>query len=91
MTSKKYFKKNFFFVSNNLSKTRKFYEFILVYTKSIQVSHVRNPEGTDISYSKCKILKIISKNDWEQSSFTHKRFSQNFVPQTFDYLDYKNA
>ena len=79
------------FVSNNLSKTCRFYEFILVNTESIQVSHVRNPEGTDIAYSKCKILKIISEKDWEQSPFTHKRFSQNIVPQTFDYLDYKNA
>ena len=59
--------------------------------KSIQVSYVRNLEGTDITYSKCKILKLISENDWEQSPFTHKRFSQNCVPQTFDYLDYKNA
>ena len=59
--------------------------------ESIQVSHVRNPKGTDISYSKYKILKIISENDWEQNPFTHKHFSQNFVPQTFDYLDHKNA
>ena len=59
--------------------------------ESIQVSHVRNPEGTDIAYSKCKILKIIFENDWEQSPFTHKHFSKDFVPQTLDYLDYKNA
>ena len=83
-----FFQKDKFFVSNDLSKTRRFYEFILVDTESIQVSHVRNPKGTDIDYSKCKILKIISKNDWEQSPFTLKRFSQNFIPQTFDYVDY---
>ena len=82
---------NFFFLSNDISKTRRFYEFILVDTESIQVSHVKNLEGNDIAYSKCKILKIISENDWEQSPFTHKRFSQNFVPQTFDYKDYKDA
>ena len=87
----KIFQKEKYFVSNDLSKTRRFYEFILVDTESIQVSHVRNPEGIDIAYSKCKILKIISKKDWEQSPFTHKRFSQSFVPQTFDYLDYKNT
>ena len=85
------FQKDKCFVSNDLSKTRRFYEFILIDTESIQVSHVKNPEGTDIAYSKCKILKIISKNNWEKSPFTHKIFSQNFVPQTFDYLDYKNA
>ena len=87
----KIFQKENFFVSNNLSKTHRFCKFILVDTKSLQVSHVRNPEGTDIAHSKCKILKLISEKDWEQSPFTHKRFSQNFVPQTFDYLDYKNA
>ena len=85
------FQKDKFFISNDISKTRRFYEFILVDTESIQVSHVRNPEGTDVAYSKCKILKIISEKDWEQSPFTHKRFSKNFVPQTFDYTNYKNA
>ena len=60
-------------------------------TESVQISHIKNPEGTDIAYSKCKILKIIFEKEWEQNPFTHKLFSQNFVPQTFDYLDYKNA
>ena len=59
----KIFQKEKYFVSNDLSKTRRFYEFILVDTESIQVLHVRNPEGTDIAYSKCKILKIISEKD----------------------------
>ena len=86
-----FFQKDNFFISNDISKTCRFYEFILVDMESIQVSHIKNPEGTDIAYSKCKILKIISENDWEQSPFTHKRFSQNFVPQTFDYIDYKEA
>ena len=86
-----FFQKDKFFISNDISKTRRFYEFILVDMESIQVSHIKNPEGTNIAYSKCKILKIISENDWEQSPFTHKLFSQNFVPQTFDYIDYKEA
>ena len=59
----KNFQKGKFFISNDISKTRRFYEFILVDTESIQVSHVKNPEGTDIAYSKCKILKMISEND----------------------------
>ena len=80
MSFKIFFKKTNFFISNDISKARRFYEFILVDTESIQVSHVKNPEGTDIAYSKCKILKIISENDWEKSPFTHKRFSENLVP-----------
>ena len=83
--------KDKYFISNEISKTRRFYECILVDKESIQVSHVKNPEGTDIAYSKCKILKVISEKDWEQSPFTHKRFSENFVPQTFDYTNYKNS
>ena len=50
-----------------------------------------NPEGTDIAYSKCKIQKILNEKDWDQNLFTHKIFSQNFDPQTFDFYDYKNA
>ena len=80
-----------YFKSNDISKTRKFYEFIIVDTESIQISYTKNFECTDIAYSKCKILKIISEKDWEQNHFTHKRFSQNFVPQTFDYSYYKDT
>ena len=81
----------FFFISNDVSKTRKFYEFILVDTEFVQISHIRNSEDIDIAYSKCKILKIIYENDWEQNLFTHKRLFPSFEPQIFDYIDYKNA
>ena len=77
------------FLSIDLSKTRKFYEFILVDTNSIQISHIKNQEGTYIAYTKCKILKVIYEKDWGQNPFTHKTLSQNFIPQTFDYFDYK--
>ena len=91
MSFKRFFKRTNFFISNDILKTCRFYEFILVDMESIQVYHVKNPEGTKIVYSKCKILKIIYEKDWEQSPFTHKRFFKNFVLQTFDYTDYKNA
>ena len=74
---------------NEILKTRIFYEFILVDTESIQISHVKNLEGNDIAYSKCKILKVLNEKDWDQNIFTHKRFSEKFDPQTFDYYDYK--
>ena len=57
----KIFQKEKYFISNDISKTRRFYEFILVDMESIQVSQVKNPEGTDIAYSKCKILKSFQK------------------------------
>ena len=41
----KNFQKEKYFLSNDISKTRRFYEFILVDTESIQVSHIKNPEN----------------------------------------------
>ena len=79
---KKIFQNDKYFISNEILKTRKFYEFILVDTES---------EGNDIVYSKCKILKVLNKKDWDQNPFTHNRFSEHFDPQTFDFYDYKNV
>ena len=42
---KKIFQNEKYFISNEILKTRRFYEFILVDTESIQISHVKNPEG----------------------------------------------
>ena len=89
--TEKIFQNEKYFISNEVLKTRKFYEFILVDTESVQISHIKNPEGTNIAYSKCKIQKVFTEKDWDQKNFTHKRFSQNFDPQTFDFYDYKNA
>ena len=91
ISTKKIFQNDKYFISNEILKTRKFYEFILVDTKSVKISHVKNPEGNDIAYSKCKILNVLNEKDCDQNPFTHKRFSQNFDPQTFDFYDYKNA
>ena len=88
---KKIFQNEKYFISNEILKTRKLYEFILVDTESVQISHVQNPEGNGIAYSKCKILKILNEKYWDQNIFTHKRFSEHFDPRTFDFYDYKNA
>ena len=61
-----------YFISNEVLKTRRFYEFILVDTESVQISHVMNPEGNDIAYSKCKILKVLNEKDWNQNIFTQQ-------------------
>ena len=89
--TEKIFQNKKYFISNEVLKTRKFYEFILVDTESVQISHSMNPEGNDIAYSKCIIQKVFNEKEWGQNLFTHKRFSQNFDPQTFDFYDYKNA
>ena len=52
----KIFSKGFFF-QNDLVKTRKFYEYILIDTDSVEITHILNKDSTDICYSKCKIFK----------------------------------
>ena len=63
ISTKKIFQNDKYFISNEILKTRKFYEFILIDTESVQISHVKNPEGNDIAYSKCKILKVLNQKD----------------------------
>ena len=41
----KIFQQDKFFVSNEISKTRRFHEFILVDTESVQILHIKNSEG----------------------------------------------
>ena len=87
----KVFSKGKYFIQNDPLKTRRFYEFILVDTDSIEVSHIQNQNTTNIYYSKCKIFKIIYELECGQSTITHKTFSQNFKPATYDYYDYMDA
>ena len=48
----KIFSKGKYFIQNDPLKTRRFYEFILVDTDSIEVSHIQNQNTTNICYSK---------------------------------------
>ena len=68
----KIFQNEKYFISNEVHKTHRFYEFILVDTESVQISHVMNPEGNDIAHSKCKILKVLNEKDWNQNIFTQE-------------------
>ena len=46
----KLFQKTSFFISNDVSKTRRFYEFILIDNESVQISHIKKSKDTDIAY-----------------------------------------
>ena len=48
----KIFYKGNFFLQNNLEKTHRFYEFILVDIESIEISRIQNESYTEICYSK---------------------------------------
>ena len=79
IATKKIFQNEKYFISNEILKTRRFYEFILVDTKSVQISHVKNPKGNDIAYSKCKILKILTEKDWDQNPLLIKDFLKTLI------------
>ena len=87
----KFFAKNKYFLQSNLDKTRKFYEFILVDTEFVEISHFQNESSTNICYSKCKIFKVLTHKTWGQFPDTHKMFSENFRPKSYDYYDYIDA
>ena len=87
----KIFSKGKYFLQNNLDKTRRFYEFILVDTKSVEISHIQNESSTKIYYSKCKIFKVLTHKLWGQSPDIHKTFLKNFRPKSYDYHDYIDA
>ena len=73
------FQNDKYFISNEILKTRKFYEFILVDTESVQISHVSNPKSNGIAYSKYKVLKVLNEKDWDQIIFTHKDYLKNLI------------
>lgn len=80
--------------TDNPSKNRTFYEFILVDTGSIEIVHHTGPKDpTFISYSTCKILKILSIQDLGFINLhTTKDFNTpGFHIKGFTYTDYQKA
>ena len=80
----------FHYLPQDLKQTRTFYEFILVDTDSIEVTH-HTDKDNNIVYSKLKILKIITISEWNQPTYKPKSLSRQFTPQTYTYNDYKDA
>lgn len=86
------FPPDFYFIPDDLLKTRTFYEFILVDTDSIEITH--NPDRNDsnrIAFSKCEIKKVLRPQDWRTGIYQKRPFSQSFIPQEFSYKDYQKA
>ena len=60
-TIPKMFPEGFNFILEDLRKTRTFYEFILVDTKSLEITHVQDKKDPSrIAYSKLKIFKALN-------------------------------
>ena len=89
---KKAYPSGFFYISEDLHKTRKFNEFILVDTKSVEITHIpRRDDLLRIAYSKLKIFKVMNPTYRNQDPYTEKTFSKPFVPQSFFWRDYQMA
>nr|KYP43964.1 polyprotein [Cajanus cajan] len=67
-----------------------FYEFILIDTDSIELTHTRDDQGK-IQFSKIKILRIITPDEWNQLLYKTNNFSRTFEPQQYSYYDYMDA
>jgi len=59
------FPQDFHYPPIDTTKTRIFYEFILVDTDSVEISHTQDNNG-HIMYSKIKILQVITPQEWNK-------------------------
>ena len=58
---KKVYPSGFFYIPEDLHKTRWFYEFILLDTKSIKITHIPSRDDpSKIAYSKLKKFKVMN-------------------------------
>ena len=77
---------------NGPLKTCQFYEFILVDTDSVEITHnIDRNNHQRIALSKCQILRVMSITDWNKKPSTCKVFCQPFHPMNFNYINYMNA
>jgi len=77
------------FATNDLCKTQKFYELILVDTNSVSSTHTFDKyHPAQILYSKCIIKSVITAQQWK-NPFEERPFSIFFSPQKYNYHDYK--
>lgn len=61
-----------------------FYEYVIVKTEFIEISHTTNKEDLcRIAFLKIKILQVMTPTKWNQSIYTKKRFSHQFLHQTY--------
>jgi len=78
-------------VTDDLLKTQKFYELILVDTNSVSLTHTFDKyHPAQVLYSKCIIKSVINAQQWKEP-FQERKFSITYSPQTFSYIDYKMA
>nr|KYP42606.1 hypothetical protein KK1_035976 [Cajanus cajan] len=88
----KIFPPTFLFKPLSVNKMRKFYEFIMVDSKSVSIKH--NFDKSDnqlITHSTLQILKVLTFKDFETNPNQVKKISQPFDSIGYNYWDYINA
>jgi len=79
------------FATDDLRKSQKFYELILVDTQAVSITHTFDKHHpTQILYSKCIIRDVFTAQQWKDP-FEEREFSISYKPQTYNYNNYKNA
>ena len=90
--SKKIFLNDFFFITEDTIKNRKFYEYILIDTNSVEIEHNYDSKDTSkICYSKIRILRVLSPSEFATDLYTTQAFSNPSCLLRYSYLDYKKA
>ena len=71
------------FATDDLRRTQKFYELILIDTNSVSITHTFDKyHPAQILYSKCIIKSVLNAQQWKQP-FEERKFSISFTPTNF--------
>ena len=90
--SKKVFLDGFHYITEDILKDYKFYEYILIDTDSVEIEHnYHSKDSSRISYSKIKILRVLTPKEFSTSLYTTRTFSNPSCLLSYSYLDYKKA
>nr|GEY52065.1 enzymatic polyprotein [Tanacetum cinerariifolium] len=77
---------------NNDYQTRMYYEAVLTDSQSVQIRHNYNKDKPEeIDFSKVKIMKVLSPEDWGNRTFTNKVLSCYPDYHGYNYYDYIEA
>ena len=86
------FPPSWYFQPEHPHKSQTFYEFILVFTNSILLTHSKcRWDSSRIAFSKCLIKNVLSPFQWNGHPCNTRKFSQEFYPQDYNYYDYQTA
>ena len=88
----KSFPSGFHYRPTYLNKTIKFYEFILVDTKSVSIKHFKDPKDQSLNtHSTIQLLKVMQPRHYRSNLNQPKKFFAPFDPAGYTYWDYINV